>query len=255
MGTTARSGRRLQTKGHPAIQNYSRPTSTSSSVPFSNPASRLRSAAIQAFAFHSRTPLQMADDASYSAFLDRANQSTSATTSTPTQSTSQARSRYDPTLTKTNSDPSAIPQSLQGIKHDNPPRSSHQPYRFIPILTQSSTTSPTLSFYFPHLSTCRAHTLFPRALVLSVSLPITTTINLIQVMFKPVAYGIKLKLEYAILGKLVTVARGGYTSEELPSSAREINSYPSSDPSNLESRRNMPRQYSPPWFWEDTHQS
>lgn len=92
----------------------------------------------------------------------------------------------------------------------------------------------------------------------------------IQVMFKPVAYGIKLKLEYAILGKLVAVARGTYNSEELPSSAREINSYPScpsypsypsypssQEPSQLnsESRRNVPRQYSPPWFWEDTHQS
>lgn len=81
----------------------------------------------------------------------------------------------------------------------------------------------------------------------------------IQVMFKPVAYGIKLKLEYAILGKLVAVARGPYNSEELPSSAREINSYPSysssQEPSRLESRRNVQRQYSPPWFWEDSHQA
>jgi len=84
----------------------------------------------------------------------------------------------------------------------------------------------------------------------------------IQVMFKPVAYSIKLKLEYAILGKLVAVARGGYTSDELPSSAREIYCYPSSqayhssqDRSQVESRRNMPRQYSPPWFWEDHNHS
>ena len=77
----------------------------------------------------------------------------------------------------------------------------------------------------------------------------------VQVMFKPVAYSIKLKLEYAILGKLVAVARGGYDSQELPSSTRETNevsSFPSDrdPPSNLEFRRSSHRQYSPPWFWE-----
>ncbi|KAJ5305874.1 hypothetical protein PENANT_c015G10155 [Penicillium antarcticum] len=76
----------------------------------------------------------------------------------------------------------------------------------------------------------------------------------VQVMFKPVAYSIKLKLEYAILGKLVAIARGSYDSQDLPSSAREINevsSFPSStDPiSNVESGRQR-RSHSAPWFWE-----
>jgi hypothetical protein len=44
----------------------------------------------------------------------------------------------------------------------------------------------------------------------------------VQVMFKPVAYSVKLKLEYAILGKLVTIARREYSCQELPSSAPEI---------------------------------
>lgn len=43
----------------------------------------------------------------------------------------------------------------------------------------------------------------------------------VQVMFKPVAYSIKLKLEYAILGKLVEIARGGDQSPDPPSCARE----------------------------------
>lgn len=42
-----------------------------------------------------------------------------------------------------------------------------------------------------------------------------------QVMFKPVAYSIKLKLEYAILGKLVEIAKGGDRSSGPPSCARE----------------------------------
>lgn len=76
----------------------------------------------------------------------------------------------------------------------------------------------------------------------------------VQVMVKPVVYSIKLKLEYAILGKLVLVARGGYDSQELPSSARgfnEVSSFRSREPSNLESRRQSHRPYSPPWFWDD----
>jgi hypothetical protein len=77
----------------------------------------------------------------------------------------------------------------------------------------------------------------------------------VQVMFKPVAYSIKLKLEYAILGKLVDVARSGYDSQRLSSSTREINEvspFPSArdPPSNLESRRASHRRYTPPWFWE-----
>jgi hypothetical protein len=80
----------------------------------------------------------------------------------------------------------------------------------------------------------------------------------VQVMIKPVVYSIKLKLEYAILGKLVAIARGSYNSQDLPSSAREINevtevsSFPSSgDPiSNMESGRQERRSHSAPWFWE-----
>jgi hypothetical protein len=76
----------------------------------------------------------------------------------------------------------------------------------------------------------------------------------VQVMIKPVVYSIKLKLEYAILGKLVAIARGSYDSQDLPSSAREINevsSFPSStDPiSHVESGRQR-RSHSAPWFWE-----
>ncbi|MCO6728836.1 hypothetical protein KQH20_30595, partial [Streptomyces sp. CHA16] len=52
----------------------------------------------------------------------------------------------------------------------------------------------------------------------------------VQVLFKPVAYSVKLKLEYAILGKLIAVARGGTDSQHMHSSMREINetgSFPS----------------------------
>ncbi|OQD97097.1 hypothetical protein PENSOL_c013G03789 [Penicillium solitum] len=81
----------------------------------------------------------------------------------------------------------------------------------------------------------------------------------VQVLFKPVAYSIKLKLEYAILGKLIAIARGGTDSQHMDSSsAREINessSFPSDRdrpdrPMNLESPMRDRRQYSPPWFWE-----
>ncbi|KAG2420065.1 hypothetical protein HFD88_004863 [Aspergillus terreus] len=44
----------------------------------------------------------------------------------------------------------------------------------------------------------------------------------IQVMFKPVAYSIKLKLEYAILGRLVAIARG---PGNLPSRDSDISSF------------------------------
>ncbi|CAI7651066.1 unnamed protein product [Penicillium glandicola] len=77
----------------------------------------------------------------------------------------------------------------------------------------------------------------------------------VQVMFKPVAYSIKLKLEYAILGKLVAVARGDYDSQEMHSSAREFNeiaSLPSDRDriSNIESPMQTRRQYTPPWLFE-----
>lgn len=80
----------------------------------------------------------------------------------------------------------------------------------------------------------------------------------VQVMFKPVAYSIKLKLEYAILGKLVAIARGGYNEDELSSSARgetTITSYTSSTEPPPSSRRHLRGQYSPPWFWETSQQS
>jgi hypothetical protein len=65
----------------------------------------------------------------------------------------------------------------------------------------------------------------------------------VQVMFKPVAYSVKLKLEYAILGKLVSFVRRSYDiSQELPSSAQD-NDATSSLPSswNLTSRRRSGR--------------
>lgn len=73
----------------------------------------------------------------------------------------------------------------------------------------------------------------------------------VQVMFKPVAYSIKLKLEYAILGKLVVLARGpsisGY-DHELSSSTRDIDS---SQPSQMsEVHHDAHRHHSIPWFWE-----
>ncbi|KAJ5824928.1 hypothetical protein N7447_007268 [Penicillium robsamsonii] len=75
----------------------------------------------------------------------------------------------------------------------------------------------------------------------------------IQVTFKPVAYSIKLKLEYAILGKLIAVARGRSHSRELHSSEREINevsSFPSDADrlSNMLSPMQVRRQYTPPWL-------
>jgi hypothetical protein len=77
----------------------------------------------------------------------------------------------------------------------------------------------------------------------------------VQVFFKPVAYSIKLKLEYAILGKLITVARGGTDSQQMHSSMGQITetgSFPSDRvrTPNLESPMRDRRQYSPPWFWE-----
>ncbi|EKV09945.1 integral membrane protein [Penicillium digitatum] len=77
----------------------------------------------------------------------------------------------------------------------------------------------------------------------------------VQVLFKPVAYSVKLKFEYAILGKLIAVVRGGLDSQETHSSAREINEtslFPSDGdwPRNMHSLMRDRRQYSPPWFWE-----
>ncbi|GFF34949.1 hypothetical protein IFM46972_04406 [Aspergillus udagawae] len=50
----------------------------------------------------------------------------------------------------------------------------------------------------------------------------------VQVMFKPVAYSIKFKLEYAILGRLIQVAKGGYLErEQVSSSMQDFHSDPS----------------------------
>ncbi|KAJ5802801.1 uncharacterized protein N7503_005251 [Penicillium pulvis] len=64
----------------------------------------------------------------------------------------------------------------------------------------------------------------------------------LQVMFKPVAYSIKLKLEYAILGKLISVARESWDDRELPHGGygtNEASILPSSQDmsSNFASRR------------------
>ncbi|KAJ6102765.1 hypothetical protein N7486_005192 [Penicillium sp. IBT 16267x] len=72
----------------------------------------------------------------------------------------------------------------------------------------------------------------------------------LQVMFKPVAYSIKLKLEYAILGKLIAVARESWDGRELPpcdSGTNETSTLPSSEgtSSHLVSHRQTQSQYSP----------
>jgi hypothetical protein len=77
----------------------------------------------------------------------------------------------------------------------------------------------------------------------------------IQVTFKPLAYSVKLKLEYAILGKLIAVARGHH-DHELHSSERGINevtSIPSDGDRNpnMESPMQIYRPHSPPWLRED----
>jgi hypothetical protein len=94
-------------------------------------------------------------------------------------------------------------------------------------------------------------------LVLDISVVVIEYIGYyaVQVLFKPVAYSVKLKLEYAILGKLIAVARGGTDSQHVDSSIREINdtaSFPSDRDrtSNLESPMRDHRQFSLPWPWE-----
>lgn len=97
-------------------------------------------------------------------------------------------------------------------------------------------------------------------LALDISVVVIEFVGLysVQVTFKPVAYSIKLKLEYAILGKLVAIARGAYNEDELLSSARgeiTIMSFPSSTDLPPSSRRHLRGQYSPPWFRESSQQS
>ncbi|KAJ5194311.1 hypothetical protein N7491_001648 [Penicillium cf. griseofulvum] len=74
----------------------------------------------------------------------------------------------------------------------------------------------------------------------------------IQVSFKPLAYSVKLKLEYAILGKLIAVARGHH-GHELHSSERGINevtSFPSDGDRHPNMESPMHRPYSPLWLQE-----
>jgi hypothetical protein len=75
----------------------------------------------------------------------------------------------------------------------------------------------------------------------------------LQVMFKPVAYSIKLKLEYAILGKLVAIARAPYDGSDLRSSGLdvdEITPVPSDRYPAVfsESRTPSHQIYSPSWY-------
>jgi hypothetical protein len=65
----------------------------------------------------------------------------------------------------------------------------------------------------------------------------------VQVMFKPVAYSVKLKLEYAILGKLVSFVRRPYDSSQELSSSGQDNDATRSIPSSwkLNSRRGSGR--------------
>ncbi|KAJ5171199.1 uncharacterized protein N7500_003982 [Penicillium coprophilum] len=72
----------------------------------------------------------------------------------------------------------------------------------------------------------------------------------IQVTFKPLAYSVKLKLEYAILGKLIAVAQGHNGSQELRSSERGLNEiHPEGlRHLNLETPMQARRHYNPPWY-------
>lgn len=89
-------------------------------------------------------------------------------------------------------------------------------------------------------------------LFLDVAVVVTEWVGLysIQALLKPAIYSVKLKLEYAILGKLVAIARGVLHVEQLPSSGWEV------DDSLSQSRSHTsPRKYSLPWFWEISHSS
>lgn len=93
-------------------------------------------------------------------------------------------------------------------------------------------------------------------LVLDVSVVVIEYVGFyaIQVMFKPVVYSVKLKLEYAILGKLVTIARGPNNCEDLLSGNSGINSIgPSqSPPMYVRYQGNIHRQCCSS-FGEDVH--
>ncbi|KAJ5542838.1 hypothetical protein N7535_005262 [Penicillium sp. DV-2018c] len=92
-------------------------------------------------------------------------------------------------------------------------------------------------------------------LVLDVSVVVIEYVGYydLQVMFKPVAYSIKLKLEYAILGRLVTVVRAPYNHSALRNSGPdvdEITPAPSGGYQDgfLESLTPSPLVYTPPWL-------
>lgn len=70
----------------------------------------------------------------------------------------------------------------------------------------------------------------------------------VQVMFKPVVYSWKLKLEFAILGRLVAISRSTFAREEPPSSGRGLVSLPSSQERPLHEPRPVPMEQSLPWF-------
>lgn len=77
----------------------------------------------------------------------------------------------------------------------------------------------------------------------------------VQIFFKPVAYSIKLRLEYAILGNLVAISRTSYNSEEEPSSSGRgiVTPHSPHDPPLRESR-SIAIEYNLPWFWERSKQ-
>lgn len=89
-------------------------------------------------------------------------------------------------------------------------------------------------------------------LFLDIAVVVTEWVGLysIQALLKPAIYSVKLKLEYAILGKLVAIARGPLHGEQLSSSGWELD-----DSLGNQSSQQSPRKYSLPWFWEISRSS
>lgn len=72
----------------------------------------------------------------------------------------------------------------------------------------------------------------------------------VQAFFKPVAYSVKLKLEYAILGQLVAISRTSSSGEE--PSGRGIISPPSpQEPLSRIEPRHVSMEHSLPWSWDN----
>ncbi|KAJ5239351.1 hypothetical protein N7468_003970 [Penicillium chermesinum] len=84
-------------------------------------------------------------------------------------------------------------------------------------------------------------------LVLDIAVVVTEWIGLysVQALLKPAIYSVKLKLEYAILGKLVAIARAPLSGSDLLSSGWELDDTLRNQSSNASSRK-----YSLPWFWD-----